>query len=827
MEPAVQQSSPVAGPSPFSAPVLSPSSKKNAPLDDRTRLKRNASEKKRRDKLNTYIHELSAMVPSCSMPQSQRKLDKSTILKLTVSYMKLHADLLPECADNKNLSWKPAFLSNEELGQLMLEALDGFLFVISYTGQIVYMSESITPLLGHLQSDLVGKDFLSLLHPEDILGVQEKMFPPQPNRPEHGYIEELGALAPSPASVPSPGSIPSPGTAPSAGPSHLRRQFQCRMRKGAFPNKPAYEMVYCSGHVRKWSEVVRNTKVEGEPDPFPQEGTCLVGVGRLQSTQTIREMSPSVPPKNEWTSQHSMDAKYLFIDDRAASIIGYSSAELLGSNGYNFYHHEDLRALSQCHIDLNMHGIGTTCYYRFLTKGQQWLWIQTKGTVVYKNGSKTPSFVVTNNTVVSYAQVWEYLQKRSKQYGPDTPTSSPLSLTAPQQAVVETKPEIMPLEEIKIESPYSPAYNHQLQPPQSLPSLYNTTSYYADMPPADTLIFPKKLAPKAPYNIQPQAAYYPTDKPESSTYYNPVVEKAEPEGFNTQGATFAELYPNYKPSISTHETHGTYKQFKPLNHQPYTEYHPPTTKPPPPQVYHQPAQPPPQQFNPAPAPTNHYMPPTTNYVTTTTNFIPNSNVSTSNSYPASTMNYSTTNYSNSSYTNSYSVQPNVAVSSNGTPGCDAQPVLGKAVPQQHPAQHPVYLNSSSPPPKKGVSVYGGEKRCLSNNMQNSCAQVEYSAGTKRPRSDPPQYLPPYIKPANCYTQPCSYQQPMVHHDNLPRHDNNLQHHDNNNLQRHDNNNNHHPEIVQNNNYHIKNGAHGPVDTLVSIDTGQLKVNIPH
>jgi len=61
------------------------------------------------------------MVPSCRMPQSQRKLDKSTILKLTVSYMKINADLLPESLDEQNMSWKPSFLSNEELGQLMLE----------------------------------------------------------------------------------------------------------------------------------------------------------------------------------------------------------------------------------------------------------------------------------------------------------------------------------------------------------------------------------------------------------------------------------------------------------------------------------------------------------------------------------------------------------------------------------------------------------------------------------------------------------------------------------------------------------------------------------
>ena len=55
------------------------------------------------------------------MPQSQKKLDKSTILKLTVSYMKLHADLLPDPVDESSISWKPSFMSHEEIGQLMLE----------------------------------------------------------------------------------------------------------------------------------------------------------------------------------------------------------------------------------------------------------------------------------------------------------------------------------------------------------------------------------------------------------------------------------------------------------------------------------------------------------------------------------------------------------------------------------------------------------------------------------------------------------------------------------------------------------------------------------
>ena len=49
---------------------------------------RNLSEKKRRDKLNVYISELAAMVPACA--SAQRKLDKTTVLKLTVAYMKVH-----------------------------------------------------------------------------------------------------------------------------------------------------------------------------------------------------------------------------------------------------------------------------------------------------------------------------------------------------------------------------------------------------------------------------------------------------------------------------------------------------------------------------------------------------------------------------------------------------------------------------------------------------------------------------------------------------------------------------------------------------------------
>lgn len=50
-----------------------------------SRKSRNLSEKKRRDQFNILINELNSMVSSAN-----RKLDKSTVLKATISFLRQH-----------------------------------------------------------------------------------------------------------------------------------------------------------------------------------------------------------------------------------------------------------------------------------------------------------------------------------------------------------------------------------------------------------------------------------------------------------------------------------------------------------------------------------------------------------------------------------------------------------------------------------------------------------------------------------------------------------------------------------------------------------------
>lgn len=350
--------------------------------DKAKRVSRNKSEKKRRDQFNVLIKELGTMLPG-----NTRKMDKSTILQKSIDFLHKHKEIAAQSESTEiRQDWKPPFLSNEEFTQLMLEALDGFFLAIMTDGNIIYVSESVTSLLEHLPSDLVDQNLLNFLPAGEHSDVYKAL---------SSHVMEGETLMPEYMRTKS------------------QLEFCCHMLRGTIDPKepPVYEYVKFIGNFKSLNYVPNCNRnsfddvIQRSLHSAFEDRVCLIATVRLAKPQFIKEMCTVDEPNEEFTSRHSLEWKFLFLDHRAPPIIGYLPFEVLGTSGYDYYHVDDLETLAKCHEHLMQYGKGKSCYYRFLTKGQQWIWLQTHYYITYHQWNSRPEFIVCTHTVVSYAEV--------------------------------------------------------------------------------------------------------------------------------------------------------------------------------------------------------------------------------------------------------------------------------------------------------------------------------------------------------------------------------------------------------------------------------------
>ncbi|XP_077443720.1 nuclear receptor coactivator 1 [Stigmatopora argus] len=147
-------------------------------------------EKRRRELESRYIGELADLLSSSNMgdiASLSAKPDKCHILKSTVDQIQQMkrreqekaALRSPDDAVQKSdiSSSSQGLLEKEALGPVLLEALDGFFFVVNREGRIVFVSENVVSYLGYPQQELMTSSVYSILHVGDHNEFVRKLLP--------------------------------------------------------------------------------------------------------------------------------------------------------------------------------------------------------------------------------------------------------------------------------------------------------------------------------------------------------------------------------------------------------------------------------------------------------------------------------------------------------------------------------------------------------------------------------------------------------------------------------------------------------------------------
>ncbi|TNN57393.1 Aryl hydrocarbon receptor nuclear translocator-like protein 2 [Liparis tanakae] len=215
-------------------------------------------EKRRRDKMNTLIDKLSAMIPSCN-PLS-RKVDKLTVLRMA--------------------------------------AADGFLFVVGCDrGKIVFVSESVTKILNYSRVELIGQSLFDYIHPKDMEKVQADL-PVGAARLCSGARRSFFCrMKYNKISI-----------------KVEEKEFQASTSKKKESQK--YCTVHCTGYMRSWP--TSQLEAEGE-EPDKQDSShfsCLVAMGRVHSHSSPPVNGEVHVKPTEFFTRCAMDGKFTFVDQR-------------------------------------------------------------------------------------------------------------------------------------------------------------------------------------------------------------------------------------------------------------------------------------------------------------------------------------------------------------------------------------------------------------------------------------------------------------------------------------------------------------------------------
>nr|XP_055136266.1 basic helix-loop-helix ARNT-like protein 2 isoform X5 [Symphalangus syndactylus] len=383
----------------FSSHVTEFPQKRKGSDSDPSQEAHSQTEKRRRDKMNNLIEELSAMIPQCN-PMA-RKLDKLTVLRMAVQHLRSLKGLTNSYVGN---NYRPSFLQDNELRHLILKTAEGFLFVVGCErGKILFVSKSVSKILNYDQASLTGQSLFDFLHPKDVAKVKEQLSSFDISPREKLIDAKTGLQVHS-----------NFHTGRTRVYSGSRRSFFCRIKSckisveehGRLPNSKKKEhrkfyTIHCTGYLRSWPPSIVGMEEERNSKKDNSNFTCLVAIGRLQP-YTVPQNSGEINVKpTEFITRFAVNGKFVYVDQRATAILGYLPQELLGTSCYEYFHQDDHNNLTDKHkAVLQSKEKILTDSYKFRAKDGSFVTLKSQWFSFTNPWTKELEYIVSVNTLV-------------------------------------------------------------------------------------------------------------------------------------------------------------------------------------------------------------------------------------------------------------------------------------------------------------------------------------------------------------------------------------------------------------------------------------------
>ncbi|XP_005943971.1 endothelial PAS domain-containing protein 1-like [Simochromis diagramma] len=328
-----------------------------ADKEKRRAISREAARRRRRVESDVF-GDLSRLLPL--QPSIRAHLDKPSVIRLTLSYIRMHTLLKENDGINAGsrhmITYQQAVEGGDEQSgcdgaqdeeekdteefeasqetNMYLGILEGFVMVLSTEGDMIFLSDNVSKYMGLTQTELMGHNIFEYTHPCDHEEIRSNL---RLTAEEVWYGE--------------------------------KRDFVMRIKsalthRGRTANlkSATWKVLHCQGRAKVCVD--------------PSAVSCLL------LTCRPLPLSHTLLSRYTFTSQHSMDMRFTYCDQRVTSLLGYRPEELLGRSIYDLCHALDTSCLNKNHLNLCLKNQSVSGQYRMLVKGGGYVWVESHSAVI-------------------------------------------------------------------------------------------------------------------------------------------------------------------------------------------------------------------------------------------------------------------------------------------------------------------------------------------------------------------------------------------------------------------------------------------------------------